>query len=75
MPKLPVISGNDAVRAFAKIGFVVQRGRGKGSHIFMARENPRAILTIPNHRELRPGMLRALIRDADLSVEQFVDLL
>jgi predicted RNA binding protein YcfA (HicA-like mRNA interferase family) len=73
--RLPAISGREAARAFERIGFQVQPDRGKGSHIVMARENHHAILTIPDHRELKRGTLRALIRNAALSVEEFVSLL
>lgn len=75
MAKLPVISGKDAVKAFGKAGFELVKGRGKGSHQFMVREDPRCMLTIPDHRELAPGTLRSMIRQAGLTVEQFVDLL
>ena len=73
--KLPHISGKDAVRAFAKVGFVVHDRRGKGSHVVMVREEPRSLLSIPQHRELAPGTLRALIRDADMTVAELVELL
>ena len=72
---LPVISGRDAVRAFAKAGFVELPDRGKGSHRVMHRPGWPAILTIPDHRELKRGTLRSLIRDAGLTVDEFVDLL
>ncbi len=75
MSKLPVISGADAVRAFEKIGYQVSRQRG--SHIRLRDEsNPNHYpLTVPNHDELKPGLLRRLIRDAGLSVDEFVQLL
>jgi predicted RNA binding protein YcfA (HicA-like mRNA interferase family) len=72
---LPVISGRDAVRAFGKVGFEVLPGRGKGSHIVMVRKDPPGILTIPDHRELKRGTLRSLIRSANLSIDQFRELL
>ena len=73
MTKLPVISGAQCVRALEKIGFVVYRQRG--SHIVMIRKNPPSQTTIPNHKELDRGTLRAIIRHAGLAVEDFVDLL
>lgn len=75
MNKLPIVSGNDAVRAFEKLGYQVVRQ--KGSHIRMRDDaNPtHQPLTIPNHKELKPGLLRRLIRDAGLTVEQFNELL
>jgi predicted RNA binding protein YcfA (HicA-like mRNA interferase family) len=71
--KLPVISGGQCVKVLERIGFVVYRQRG--SHIVMIRKNPPAQTTIPNHKELDRGTLRAIIRHAGLAVEEFVDLL
>ena len=72
---LPIISGREAVRAFEKVGFLLVPGRGKGSHMVMAKTDFPAILTVPDHRELKRGLLRALIRKAGLGVEEFVSLL
>jgi len=71
--KLPVISGAECVKALEKVGFVVQRQRG--SHITMVRLNPPAQTTIPNHKELDRSTLRAIIRQTNLSVDDFVALL
>ena len=74
MSRLPVVSGREAVRAFGKIGFVVDRQRG--SHIQLRQlVVPHRRLTIPDHRELARGLLRALIRDAGLTVDEFTALL
>ena len=73
MSKLPVVSGADVVRALGKVGFVVYRQRG--SHITMVRSNPPAQTTIPNHKELDRGTLRAIIRQSGLTVDEFVALL
>ena len=74
-PKLPVISGREAIRAFQKIGYEVVRQRG--SHIRIRdRTNPsHKPLSIPDHKELKPGLLRKLLRDANLNVEEFPHLL
>lgn len=71
MPKLPVISGREAVEAFEKIGYRVVRR--KGSHIRLRDvDNPKhRPLTVPDHKTLKAGLLRRLIRDADLTVEEF----
>jgi predicted RNA binding protein YcfA (HicA-like mRNA interferase family) len=39
------------------------------------RDNPSGRVTVPNHKELKPGMLRRIIRDAGLTVAEFTDLL
>ena len=73
MPSLPVISGKEAVRAFSKAGWYVARQRG--SHVVMLRPNHRASLSIPQHKTLAPGTLRALLRKAEISVEEFRELI
>jgi predicted RNA binding protein YcfA (HicA-like mRNA interferase family) len=71
--KLPVISGAECIKALEKIGFVVYRQRG--SHITVVRSSPPAQTTIPNHKELDRGTLRAIIRQVGLTVDEFVALL
>jgi predicted RNA binding protein YcfA (HicA-like mRNA interferase family) len=73
MPRLPRISGRQAVSAFERAGFHVRRQRG--SHIIMTRPGFPETLSIPDHRELKTGTPRALIRKAGLSVERFEELL
>lgn len=74
-PRLPIISGREAIKAFQKIGYEVVRQRG--SHVRMRdRANPsHKPLSIPDHKELKPGLLRKLLQDANLDVEEFLDLL
>jgi predicted RNA binding protein YcfA (HicA-like mRNA interferase family) len=73
MSKLPVVSGAQCVKALVKAGFVVYRQRG--SHITLVRVEPSAQTTVPNHKELDRGTLRAIIRQAGLSVDEFIGLL
>ncbi|GAB4245339.1 MAG: hypothetical protein Kow0049_35310 [Stanieria sp.] len=73
MSKLPSISGRDCIKALQKIGFY--KKRQEGSHIIMGRDNPFTQLVLLNHQELAKGTLRAIIRDADLSIDEFISLL
>ena len=73
MGKLGDESGNHAVKAFEKAGWLA-RGQ-TGSHLVMTKEGVRANLTVPLHSELAPGTLRALIRVSGLAVDQFLELL
>ena len=73
MSKLHIISGLECVKALEKIGFVVDRQRG--SHIIMVREEPRTTISVPDHKELDRGTLRGIIRQAGLSVDEFIELL
>ncbi len=68
----PVISGAQAVRAFAKAGWTKDRQRGSYLVTLMAGRN--VSLSIPQHRELAPGTLRAPIRAAGMTVDEFVAL-
>ena len=73
MPKLPRISGKDAIKAFKKIGWTVARQRG--SHIIMTKSGSIYTLSIPNKSILAPGLMRGLISKANLTVNEFIDLL
>jgi len=73
MPKLPVISGRRARRAFEKVGWVFNRQRG--SHTLLVKTGMPFNLTIPDQKELDRGLWRGVIRDAGLTVEEFVELL
>ena len=73
MSKLPVISGRDLVRVLGKIGFELDRQ--KGSHMILFRADPPTTLTVPDHRELDRGTLRAILRQAGLSPTELHTLL
>lgn len=73
--KLPVISGRDAAAAFMKAGYLQVKGRSKGSHMVLHRTGETHLLTIPDHKELSRGTLRALIRLSGMTVDQFASLL
>ena len=66
------MSGDDFVKAVSRIGFAFDRM--EGSHMILIGPVGRR-LTVPRHRELGRGLLRALIRDAGLDREAFIDLL
>ena len=73
MSKLPVVSGAECVKALGKVGFVVYRQRG--SHITMVRKSPHSQTTVPNHKELDRGTLRAIIRQTGLTVDESIGLI
>ena len=71
MPSLPVLSGKAACKILADHGFTQVRQRG--SHLIMQKALPDTTITVPvpNHKELRTGTLRAIIRQSGLAVEDF----
>ncbi len=74
MSALPVVSGREVVHALGKIGYVMDRQRG--SHMILRQQAPpHRRLTVPDHQEVAKGTLRAIIRQAGLTVEEFNNLL
>lgn len=74
MRRLPALSGREVVKALGKIGYELDRQRG--SHMILRHpEPPFRRLVVPDHKELRRGTLRAIIRQAGLTVSEFIDLL
>ena len=73
MGKLANISGKKAVKAFQKAGWQVI---GQvGSHVVLVKSGVRANLSVPQHKELSVGTLRALIRNSGLTVDEFLKML
>lgn len=73
MARLAGISGKDAAKAFAKAGW--HRLGQVGSHLVLVRPGSPVNLCVPQHKELSVGTLRALIRDAGMNVDEFLELL
>jgi predicted RNA binding protein YcfA (HicA-like mRNA interferase family) len=71
MPHLPVISGDQFLKAVRNIGYTLDP---EGRHMILLHSSGRR-LSVPRHPELGRGLLRALIRDAGLSREEFIKLL
>lgn len=72
MAKLPRVSGRECVKMLEKAGFYFKRQQG--SHIVLRRDEPFAQLVVPDHKELDRGTLRAILRAANISVEEFISL-
>ena len=72
--RLPVASGKDVVRALRKAGFVVDRIAG-GHHVMVFPGAPTRTVPVHAARDLKPGTLRSIIRQARLSIDEFAALL
>jgi predicted RNA binding protein YcfA (HicA-like mRNA interferase family) len=66
---IKLCSGAEAVRKFSRAGWSV--ARQKGSHVMMTKAGYQYTLSIPQHGELGPGLLRKLLRQAELTADQF----
>ena len=71
MPKLPHVSGAETLRAFQRLGF--EKVRQRGSHVVVKRGSVGCV--IPMHSEIKIGTLSGLLRQADVSVEEFIAVL
>lgn len=72
MASLPILSGREVVKAFAKDGW--QMVRQRGSHMILVKSGHMATLSVPDHQGVARGTLRSLIRSSGLTVEQFAAL-
>jgi len=68
MPKIPRISSRECVAALRRIGFVL--ARQKGSHIVLRRGSSGCV--VPNHKEIRVGTLSGILKQAGVSLEEFL---
>ncbi len=76
MGKLPILSGPEVIKLLSKVGF--KPARQKGSHIILVKETggeSKRALVVPNHKEIDPGTLLEIIRQAGLKREEFEKLL
>ena len=74
MTKLPLLSGKEVIKALSGLGYEIDHQTG--SHIILRQQQePHRRLTVPNHKEIAKGTLRAIIRQAGLTVEEFTKLL
>jgi len=73
MSKLPLISGKECIAALEQVGFYIKRR--ESSHVILRRDNPFAQVVVPDHKEIDRGTLRAIVRQAGLSVDEFLKLL
>jgi predicted RNA binding protein YcfA (HicA-like mRNA interferase family) len=74
-PKLPVVSGEELIRALEKFGYI--RTRQKGGHVRLrhATDIQRIAITVPLHDEVAIGTLKRILRDTRVSPEQLISVL
>jgi len=74
-PKLPVLSGEEFIKVAEKLGYVAVRQKGSHVRLRHSSDPQRKPLSVPLHKTLKRGLLRELVRDARLSVEQLLELI
>lgn len=74
MPKTPIVSAIEVIKVLSKIGY--DADHQTGSHIILRRrEHPHKRLTVPNHKEIAKGTLKAILEEAELTIDEFIALL
>jgi predicted RNA binding protein YcfA (HicA-like mRNA interferase family) len=75
MPRMPRISSKEAIRALERLGF--EQVRQTGSHVVMKKEAEEGEIgcVVPLHRELKIGTLSGILKQAQISIEEFIDSL
>ncbi len=75
MPRLPVLKPKQVLRALESAGFYIHHQRGSHARLF-SQTRPELRVTIPLHnKDLPEKTVRSILRQAGLSVEEFVELL
>ena len=73
--KLPLVSGMEVIKALHRAGFIVIRQRG--NHVILKKSSGESIIkvTVPLHKTIKKGTLRKILDIAEISVEEFLELL
>ncbi len=73
MPRLPRVSGQEAISALKRLGFV--QVRQKGSHVALRKQTPEGVVgcTVPLSRQLAVGTLGGILRQAKVRPEEFLE--
>jgi len=73
--KLPRVDCQDLIRALKRAGFEEQRQRGSHLHLRRSSDNKRVTVPVHKGRTVHTGTLRAILRDAGISIDEFRELL
>ena len=75
MPKLPRISSREAIRTLEHLGF--EQVRQTGSHVVLKKKTGEgeAGCVVPVHRELKVGTLSSILKQAQVTAEEFIESL
>ncbi|MHC5933594.1 type II toxin-antitoxin system HicA family toxin [Nostoc sp.] len=73
MPRLPRISGNEAIRALERLGFIQTRQTGSHAVLKKPTLEGEIVCVVPLHRELKVGTLSGVIKQAKITPEEFIE--
>lgn len=73
--KLPVVSADELIKTLEKFGYEVIRQKGSHIRLRHSTDAQRPALTVPRHKTLKRGLLRRILRDARITVEELLAVL
>ena len=72
MPKLPILRPKEVIKVLKKLGF--EEERSKGSHVQFYKGKIRVTVAIHN-KDIRKGTLLNIIRQSNITIEEFIKLI
>lgn len=75
MPKLPLIKDRELIRALKRLGFFEHQERGTSHLVFAHHDGRRTTVARHPGKDVPRGTLRAILRDINISIQEFVDIL
>ena len=73
MPKVSPMKYRDVVKKLQKFGFVFRRATG-GTHEIWWNKKSKSTCVVPHHREIKPGTIRSIVKQADVRLEEFLEM-
>ena len=73
MTKLPLLAARKVIRALLRLGYSIDHQ--KGSHIVLKSEDGQRTIVVPDHDELDRGTLKAIIKQADIEIDDLLSVL
>lgn len=73
MTKVPPMKYRDVVKKLRRFGFAFRRATG-GTHEIWWNEDKMKTCVVPHHREVKPGTIRSIVRQADVKLEEFLEM-
>ncbi|MCK5494502.1 MAG: type II toxin-antitoxin system HicA family toxin [Candidatus Omnitrophica bacterium] len=75
MPKLPVIKDKQLIKILNKLGFIKHRQKGTSHLVMIHLDGRRTVISIHPSKDIPRGTLKAILRDIEITNNDFTDLL
>ena len=69
--KIPPLKYRQVIKKLRKLGFAFRRATG-GTHEIWWNEKRKKTCVVPHHKEIKPGIIRSILKQTDVSIEEFI---